>query len=102
MSKGLYLGGWGEARPRVADSSLADGRFKFFLGATEWGAGQLDDEMRAGAWIALDASPARIIKDRVMGWRPGRPKPVWTELMNALGSEEAKRLLRQVYPASDE
>ena len=47
VSDGLFLGGWSEARPKVADSSLADSRFKFFLGATEWGAGQLEDEVRA-------------------------------------------------------
>merc|ERR1719311_1900672 len=39
-SDGLMLGGWEAARPKVADSSLAEGRFKFFLGATEWGPGQ--------------------------------------------------------------
>ena len=33
MRDGLWLGGWADARPRVADSSLAEGRFKFFLGA---------------------------------------------------------------------
>ena len=102
VCNGLYLGGWSEARPKVADSSLSDARFKFFLGATEWGAGQLEDEMRAGAWLALDCAPEVVIKDRVMGWRPGRPKPVWTELMNALDDKEAKRIIAQVYPNKGE
>ena len=97
-SNGLYLGGWSEARPKVADSSLADGRFKFFLGATEWGAGQLEDELKAGAWLALDVSPNLVIMDRVMGWRPGKPKPVWTEMMNYLDSQDARRIVNQVYP----
>jgi len=102
VSDGLFMGGWAEARPKVADSSLADSRFKFFLGATEWGAGQLEDEVRAGAWLTLDCDPALVIKDRVAGWRPGRPKPVWTELMNCLDTEEASRLVGQVYPESDD
>ena len=46
ISEGLYLGGWSDARPRVADSTLGEGRFKFFLGVTEWAAGQLEEEVR--------------------------------------------------------
>jgi len=102
VSEGLYLGGWSQARPKVADSSLADSRFKFFLGATEWGAGQLEDEVKAGAWLPLECDPAVVIKDRVMGWRPGKPKPVWTELMNCLDSPEAQRIVGQVYPKQGE
>ena len=98
VSTGLFLGGWTAARPKVADSSLAEGRFKFFLGATEWSPGQLEDELKKGAWLALECAPSLVIKDRVMGWRPGRPKPVWTELMNELTGEEAQRLMSQVYP----
>ena len=30
---GLWLGGWSDAAPRVADATLAESRFKFFLGA---------------------------------------------------------------------
>jgi putative AlgH/UPF0301 family transcriptional regulator len=96
---GLYQGGWMDARPRVADSTYADGRFKFFLGATEWGAGQLDEELKAGAWIALDCDPSVVIKDRVADWRPGQPKPVWTELVQQLeDAEEAQRIVALVYP----
>ena len=50
---GLMLGGWEAARPKVADSSLAEGRFKFFLGATEWKPGQLQEEIESGAWLVL-------------------------------------------------
>ena len=97
VSGGLYLGGWKEARPKVADSTLAEGRFKFFLGATEWDAGQLDDEFAAGAWLALECEPSVVIKDRVQGWRPGKAKPVWTEIMQTLGDDGEKNL-RLVYP----
>jgi putative AlgH/UPF0301 family transcriptional regulator len=96
VSGGLYLGGWEAARPKVADSSLAEGRFKFFLGATEWDAGQLEDEYAAGAWLALECEPSVVIKDRVQGWRPGKPKPVWTELVKSLG-EEGDKLVSAVY-----
>lgn len=97
VCRGLFLGGWSDARPKVADRSLGEGRFKFFLGATEWDAGQLEDEFKAGAWLALDAEPGLVIKDRVASWRPGRPKPVWTEFMKHL-AEDGKKIVDQVYP----
>jgi hypothetical protein len=54
---------------------------------------QLEDELRAGAWLALECDPSLVIKDRVVGWRSGKPKPVWTELMNVLDTKEAKQRL---------
>lgn len=84
----------------MSDSSVSDARFKFYLGATEWKAGQLEEEIKAGAWIALDCDPALVIKDRVGDWRPGQPKPVWTELLAPLkgASAEIERMFAQVYP----
>ena len=52
----------------MADSSLAEGRFKFFLGATEWGPGQLKEEIEAGAWLVLDCD-AELVGSR-------RPNPI--------------------------
>ena len=52
----------------MADSSLAEGRFKFFLGATEWGPGQLKEEIEAGAWLVLDCD-AELVRAR-------RPDPI--------------------------
>ena len=43
---GLFLGGWQAARPLVAESRLAEGRFKFYLGSTKWEAGQLEQVAR--------------------------------------------------------
>jgi len=94
---GLWLGGWNDARPRVADSTLAESRFKFFLGATEWGPGQLKQEMEQGAWLALECDPELVVKDRVLDWRPGKAKPVWKEFLEMLG-EEGSPLLSQIYP----
>ena len=41
-----------------------------------------------------------MIKDRVSGWQPGKPKPVWTELVRALGADFAP-VLKQIYPNAD-
>jgi len=100
VSRGVYLGGWAAARPKVADSSLAEGRFKFFLGSTEWAEGQLEEEFKQDAWIALQCEPSVVLKDRVAGWQPGRQKPVWRELLKYLG-DEAGKIIRQVYPQED-
>ena len=93
---GLFLGGWEAARPKVADYSLSDSRFKFWLGATEWEPGQLERELADGAWLALEAEPALVIRDRVLDVRPGRSKPVWKELVEQLGPE-GQPLLAAIY-----
>jgi len=99
VSSGLYLGGWEKLKPKVADSSVSEARLKFFVGATEWGAGQLEKELSAGAWIALDVPANLVVKDRVSDWRPGQPKPVWTEMMNYLPSDDADvaKLMKVIY-----
>jgi len=99
VSSGLYLGGWEKLKPKVADSSVSEARLKFFVGATEWGAGQLEKELSAGAWIALDVPANLVVKDRVSDWRPGQPKPVWTEMMNYLPSDDADvaKLIKLIY-----
>ena len=97
LGENLFVGGWEAARPKVADSSLAEGRFKFFLGCTQWGRDQLKEEIEAGAWLVLECDSELVMKDRVSGWQPGKPKPVWTELVRALGADY-EAVLGQIYP----
>ena len=59
---------------------------------------QLQEEFDAGAWIALDCDPSLVIKDRVSGWTPGKPKPIWTELVKLLG-DEGQKVFQQIYLA---
>ena len=86
---------------------------------TQWKPGQLQEEVDAGAWLVLDcdadlardacrvtcdelaarATPralAQVIKDRVSGWQPGKPKPLWTELLRALG-DDFQPVLQLIY-----
>ena len=93
---GMWVGGWDAAKPKVADSSISEERFKFFLGVTEWAAGQLQKEVDDGAWLPLKCTPDVVFKDRVISWRPGKPKPLWTELVQLVGDEETRQ---QVYPS---
>ena len=99
IGSGLFQGGWDQLRPKVADLSVSEARLKFFVGATEWSPGQLEEELKAGAWLALDVPASLVVKDRVSDWRPGQPKPVWTEMMGYLPSEDAtvKKLIDQIY-----
>jgi len=100
LRDGLWLGGWEAARPRVADSSLAAARFKFFLGATTWAAGQLEAEVAAGAWIVVEGSPELVLKERLDGSGARRAKPVWAEVLSALG-EPGRTAYEAVYGSGD-
>lgn len=99
ISEGLFLGGWENIKPKVADSSVSEARIKFFVGATEWSPDQLEAEFKAGAWLALDVPPSLVVKDRVSDWRPGEPKPVWREMMDYLPSDDGAvgKLIEQIY-----
>jgi putative AlgH/UPF0301 family transcriptional regulator len=95
VTEGLYSGGWGAARPKVSDSTYAEGRFKFFLGATAWGAGELEAEFKSGAWVVLDCEPDLVVCDRVLDWaQVGKKKPFWRHLVELLGD---RALLEKVY-----
>jgi len=95
---GLRLGGWADVKKKVEDRSVADSHFKFFLGFTEWRSGQLEAELAAGAWFPLDCDAEVVIRDRVMASRPGRQRPFWKELMEAVSNETSVReVLREVY-----
>jgi putative AlgH/UPF0301 family transcriptional regulator len=99
ISDGLFQGGWDQLRPKVADYSVSEARIKFFVGATEWRPGQLQRELEGGAWLALDVPPSLVVKDRVSDWRPGQPKPVWTEMLKYLPSDDdaVAQLIEQIY-----
>lgn len=99
LGEGLYTGGWDEAAPRLSNSSLAEGRFKFYLGSTNWQAGQLDQEMENGAWFVFKVDPEIFLKDRIPGWQPGRRKPIWRDFMQLVeGDEEVSQVFSMVYP----
>ena len=53
-------------------------------------------EIRDGAWLVLDTPADVIIQDRVMDSQPGKPKPVWTELVQLLG-DEAESYIAELY-----
>lgn len=102
LGEGLFTGGWQSAAPLVSNSSLAESHFKFFVGRTEWEPGQLEQEVKDGAWFVLQVEAAAIVKERLSGWRAGQPKPVWTELMQQVKDDwQVEEALSKFYDELD-
>ena len=45
-------------------------RFRLFAQATRWPPGELEKEIREGAWLCADVSTDLLLKDRDRGARP--------------------------------
>jgi putative transcriptional regulator len=58
------------------------GRYAVLLGYAGWGPGQLDDEIRAGSWIVVDADAA-LVFDRA-------PDERWRAALATLGIDPAR------------
>ena len=63
----------------VTGSREAMDDFRFFVGYSGWGAGQLEDELREGAWITAPADEGLIFSVP--------PGQVWREALRALGGD---------------
>ena len=48
---------------------------RVFVGYAGWGAGQLDDEVAAGAWFVVDAGPDDVFTDRARAALGRDPAP---------------------------
>jgi putative transcriptional regulator len=89
---GVFLGGERDATARVGKGELDPAAFKFFAGATLWEAGALERECAKGAWIPVAAARPLILKQVLQ-----LPTPLWRELLDLLGDDEALREVRQAY-----
>jgi putative AlgH/UPF0301 family transcriptional regulator len=57
---GMYFGSPYTFGNLVQSGKLNESRFKFFSGLSAWGSGQLDYEVKNGAWIVPDFQPGKI------------------------------------------
>lgn len=57
------------------------GRIRLFTGYSGWGPGQLDRELRSGAWLVLDPDPSDPLSRA--------PEGLWTELLKRTDGIEA-------------
>lgn len=87
----LYWGG----DPAQAQEAMSDSRldrvfsgfdFKFFVQATVWSKGELEQHMEAENWFCAKVSKEVLFKSRDrMGTR--KAKPLWAEIMELMGPE---------------
>ncbi|MCB9728650.1 MAG: YqgE/AlgH family protein [Deltaproteobacteria bacterium] len=59
-----------------------DGRFRLLLGYAGWGPGQLDEELRAGAWLLTPP-----VTELIFDLAPGK---AWREALSAVGLDAAQ------------
>lgn len=61
IGRGLYWGGdFDLLQAKLKDNSLDTGKYRFFLGYSGWGKGQLDSEMDVKSWIVTPFSKKMI------------------------------------------
>lgn len=80
---GMYLSGGMDTLKKL----LLGGResFRFYLGYAGWGAGQLEEELREGAWITV-AAEARYVLD-------APPELAWDRILRDMGVDPASLIL---------
>ncbi|MGH7165557.1 MAG: YqgE/AlgH family protein, partial [Nitrospiraceae bacterium] len=66
---------------RVMTSPAGSETFRAYVGYSGWGPGQLENEMRTGAWITIPADPA-ILFDQ-------EPFRIWPDILRSLGGTYA-------------
>jgi putative transcriptional regulator len=74
---GVYLGGDVDVLERVLTGSGSAESFRAFMGYSGWGPGQLEAEMKTGAWITLPADPTVVFEKD--------PTCVWPDIVRSLG-----------------
>ncbi len=61
ICKGVYLGGTPDGLQKAfAAENGSSGPVRCYLGYAGWGAGQLDEELRQGAWVIRPAEAAEV------------------------------------------
>ncbi len=79
---GVYWGGNFEALKILIDTGqVTPANFRFFLGYSGWGAGQLRHELRDKSWIVTEGSREQIFKEK--------PDDLWKKVLRNMGKEYA-------------
>lgn len=74
-------GGFDIIRASIEDGQFSAGHFRFFVGYSGWGPGQLDDEVDEGSWIVLDGDPDIVFAES--------DDALWRTLLRTMGGEYA-------------
>jgi putative transcriptional regulator len=82
VSEGLYWGGSFEILRLLAETKQVDpDDFRFFIGYSGWGAGQLNDEMKMNSWLVASATNDNIFSND--------PDKLWSEVLKGMGKKFA-------------
>lgn len=78
---GLWVGGdWDEAKNLVKRGRANPYRFRLVAQLTYWPPGDLERELKAGAWTIADVSTELILKER----KERSSKPAWIDIQDAI------------------
>ncbi|MFN6947186.1 MAG: YqgE/AlgH family protein [Cytophagaceae bacterium] len=76
----LYWGGdYEQLKSLINENKVSAGDFKFFLGYSGWGEGQLQDELSSNSWIVADASLDDVFCTD--------PKEMWRGILKKMGGK---------------
>lgn len=79
ISKGLYWGGNFEQLMILIDTKqIQADDFRFFVGYSGWGAGQLEDELKADSWIVANYATPQLVFDE-------KGENLWKVVLKQLG-----------------
>lgn len=79
---GLYWGGsFPVLKTLIEANEVNPGDFRFFIGYSGWGEGQIDDELAMNSWIVADATIENIFSEE--------PDKLWRDILKGMGKKFA-------------
>ncbi len=82
IGNGLYWGGsFEQLKTLIAEGKVKAEDFRFFIGYSGWGEGQLEDEMKINSWIVADSKIEDIFSEE--------PDKLWREILKGMGKKFA-------------
>ncbi|EAL62842.1 hypothetical protein DDB_G0289217 [Dictyostelium discoideum AX4] len=78
---GLYIGGkLKEVGDKIRNKEIDKNKLLMFVGCSTWNPGQLEKEIKEGAWFRADCSNETILKQL-------KPKNFWAEALESMGGD---------------
>lgn len=82
VSPGIWWGGkFDDIRQILLSGEVPESYFRFFLGYSGWGEGQLDGEIAQGGWILTGCRPEFVFGKS--------EKPLWRQVLKKMGGDYA-------------
>jgi putative transcriptional regulator len=79
---GLYWGGNFEIlKLLITSKAVEPSDFRFFIGYSGWGAGQLNNELSMNSWIVTSSKTENIFSDE--------PNKLWRDILKGMGKKFA-------------